>query len=187
VRRYVGESLVYGEDTEWRNGFTPMFYYEQTRKEIEREDNITDQRLSWAVSMQSFLMAADGFLACMAARNREFAHYRISRDTLAAVGMIGFFAAYITLGGVRASRMHVERVKEDWMKYSRREIVPEMAPHTFEHGPTIVFGRKYAVMIPVLMLMLLAWAIYLLAYTIVLGPQLWGNLWSLAIHYPKAF
>jgi hypothetical protein len=175
------------EDTRWKDEFTPKFYYEQTRKEIEREDNITHQRLTWAVAIQAFLMAAVGYLISgIGSQETVYLPMVVYREiTLGAIGCIGLASAWITLGGVRASRRHINRVKADWRRYDPRHmIVPELAPHTFGHGPAIAFGSKYAILIPCLMLA--AWAFYLAAYAALLGPPLCFNLGEVLKHYPDA-
>jgi len=164
-------------DAGWKKDFTPLVYYEHTRKEIEREDNITNQRLTWAVSIQAFLMAAVGFLLSgIWPTAREHLPALVFREmALGAVGLAGFVAAYISYQGVRASREHIARIKSDWFAFNKvLKVVPEMAPHTFGSGPGIVFGTKYALLIP--QGMQLGWVLYTIAYLVVIGPSLWTHL-----------
>lgn len=160
------------KDQGWRNCFTPLLYYEHTRKEIEREDNITHQRVTWAVSMQTFFMAAVVFLLSGAWPTPEecYGPVVVFRFLcMFVIGVAALVAAWITKGGVAASRAHIRRAKNDWRAYNDvLRIVPEMAPHTFGSGPGIAYGSKYADLIPRLLIGI--WTCYLLLFLIILGP-----------------
>lgn len=167
-------------DQSWKKDFTPLFYYEQTRKEIEREDNITNQRLTWSVSIQSFLMAAVAFLVSGTwppdGGNLRLVLFR--QLALGAMGVAGLVAAYISFRGVLASREHIRRAKNDWHTYNRElKLVPELAPHLFGDGPAIAFGSKYALLIP--RTMMAAWMVYLLTFFLVMGWDVGCNILKL--------
>ncbi len=160
-------------DTSWKQAFTPFAYYEHLRKEIEREDSITNQRLTSSISIQTFFMAAVVFLVS-GAWPEVTGHPRIILFRLFCLILVGFaalIASFITLMGVSASREHSRRVKKDWIHYnSCLNITPEMAPHAFGHGPKIKRGGGYAYWIPCAMVFM--WTAYLAIFWLTLGKGL---------------
>jgi hypothetical protein len=173
-------------EKDWRLEFTPHFYYEQLRKEIEREDGITNQRLTWSMSLQGFLIASMTFLLSGAwpiahALPLEYRGLRLllfRELALGAIGLVGIAVAYVTYKGVGASRSSISRVKEQWTEYNEiLRIVPSMAPQTYGHGATFPSGTSYAVFIPQVLLAL--WAAYLATYLAVLGPLVWAHVLAL--------
>ncbi len=161
-------------DQSWRNDFSPFTYYEHLRKEIEREDNITNQRLTSSISIQTFFMAAVVFLVSGAWPAATSDQSRIVLFRLLCLLLVGFaalIASLITLMGVNASREHSRRVKKDWLRYNEYlNITPEMAPQSFGHGPSIRFGGGYAYLIPLAMIVM--WSFYLIIFWLMLGRRL---------------
>lgn len=173
------KKLLANPGSNWQNEFTPAQYYNHLRKEIEREDGITNQRLTWAMNAQGFLIAALTILlvspwpsALVPQLPGEIRLLRVvifREFALLVVPAIGLVSAYITYRGVSASRQALEHVKNDWKAINDLLcIVPEMAPHAFGDGPRFVYGSRFAIFLPGVFALL--WLAYIAVYGMVLMP-----------------
>jgi hypothetical protein len=91
--------------------------YDQFRKYLTHEDDLVNQRTTWAITIQSFSLAAVGWVfsaltADMNARN----YYR----AIQAVHLIQFFCALgigvsiISAGGIAAAQTAIRRLEMNW-------------------------------------------------------------------------
>lgn len=171
----------------WEGEFTPKQYYEYLRREIEREDGITNQRLTWAMSIQGFLIASMSLLLSgawppqiaqetMTVLGDSMLRAVIFRElAIGGIGLIGLLSAMNTYIGIDASRTALDKVKRDWHTFNDIvKIVPEMAVHAFGHDHTSRFGSLYARAIPVLFCVL--WFLYLIVYCMILLPSLLSHI-----------
>lgn len=149
---------------------------------------LQNQRLTWAMTTQGFLIASITFLltspwppayAIDGSHEIRLLRVVILRElALFAVPIIGLLSAYITYRGVSASRAAIEKVKCDWHKINNTlRIVPEMSPQAFGHGVHFAFGSKFAVFLPVTVGLL--WIAYLAAYILVLLPLVLAHIRTL--------
>lgn len=159
-----GTSLV-NYTGDWQAAFTPLKYYDYVRKEIEREDNITNQRLTWAMAFQGFLIASMTFLLSGSWPDQadEMAHFR--KLVIGALGVVGFLAASLTVSGIDASRNAIDQVVKDWEAInSKLRIVPQFAPRTYGQEKHFLWGSRYVRLIPRLFQFM--WLAYFLAYVL---------------------
>lgn len=145
--------------------FTDKFYYETLRKEVEREDNITHQRITWLMTFQGFLIAAMTFLLSspwpVPGEHRGIVFIR--QAAIGAVGLTGLGLALVSRSGINASRHAIEQVIREWNAVNKQlEIVPQKAPRAFGEGNAYKWGSAYAKLLPFVFVIL--WIMYLVTY-----------------------
>lgn len=163
-------------DTSWLSelpdtSFSAAKYYDYLRTEIEREDGITNQRLTWAMTLQGFLVASMTFLlsGSWVSEPPGVATFRIL--AIGAIGIIGLLAAILTKAGIDASRNALDRVTSDWNEInSRIKMVPRLAPRMYGQGRPYFWGSLYARLIPRLFMVM--WIVYILFYVFIVFPRL---------------
>jgi hypothetical protein len=127
--------------------FTAKFYYECLRKEIEREDGITHQRLTWLMTFQGFLIAAVALLLASSwpLPDQHSGIVLLRRLAIGAVGITGFILAAVSASGIQASRDALDNVIRDWEHVNKHLlIVPQRAPRTFGEGISYTWGNGFA-------------------------------------------
>lgn len=140
----------------------PEKYYQYLREEIEREDNITNQRLTWTITFQGFLINAMAFLFVFF-WDTSIGIYFVRKLALIAIGFIGLQIGFITYIGVMASRDSIRRAKINWTwRDEIWKLYPNSVPQTFGQGNTFHGGTIHAERIPRLFIWM--WSAYLIGY-----------------------
>ncbi|MDQ0512271.1 hypothetical protein [Ancylobacter amanitiformis] len=139
----------------------PKLYYDYVRDEIEHEDNITNQRLTWAITFQGFLIGAIGVLVGFNWTGGD-AVIALRKVILAVLPVMGISFGIIALGGIWASRKAIEKVKEDWEERNNVwGLYPNRVPQAYGQGSAFNVGTGYAVWIA--KLFIVTWLVILLA------------------------
>jgi hypothetical protein len=156
------------EDLTWLNELSPDTfsadkYYHYLRSEIEREDGITNQRLTWAMTFQGFLIASMTFLLQGSWVSEPKGIEVFRKLAVGAIGLVGLLTALLTKSGIDASRDALDRVTSDWEKInSKIKMVPRLAPRPYGQGRPYFWGSLYARLMPRLFLFM--WTVYFLVY-----------------------
>lgn len=128
-------------------------YYEFLRDEIKREDDITNQRLTWAMAIQGFLIGS-------ITANLSFGWDLNAKIPLAiifskyalflVIGLSGFTFAFITYLGVLGARRSIDYTKTLWEERNDAwALYPDYVPQPCGREKAFTFGRYYALGIPV--------------------------------------
>jgi hypothetical protein len=152
-------------DRSWDAKFTLFTYYKFLREKVRREDDLTNQRTTWSMQFQGFLVAAMALLLSSSkwtggmTAGIEF----LRLLTFPAIGLMGLSLACMTRAGVAASRDAIIKVKSYWQCYVDRDlqIVPSRAPRTYGRWQQHQIGTRYVLWIPTMFL--LFWSVYLSA------------------------
>ena len=122
------------KDTENSVLFTRLEYYKFAREEIQREDNITHQRLTSSLTFQGFLVASVAIVVGRApvgpnqTGSMVDLHYTIL-IVLLGVGFFGAVLAWFSYRGVKASRISLNDAREEWKAKNKLwHIHPDFAP-----------------------------------------------------------
>jgi hypothetical protein len=79
-------------------------YYDYLRREIEREDGITHQRLTWILTFQGFLISAVTAMLALGWSSAEPPIPSMRWLSLGALAAVGLAFGHLALKGVMASR-----------------------------------------------------------------------------------
>lgn len=83
-------------------------YYLQIRDQIKHEDNLCNNRMTWLISLQSFLFGAYGFTANISPSNTSI---ETARSAFCTVGIISASAIALSL---MASRQSSNKLVDRW-------------------------------------------------------------------------
>jgi hypothetical protein len=168
------------EKLEAKDEFPIKMYYENLRKEIEREDNITNQRMTWSITAQGFLIAAIAFLfsspwpivgSVVSTGSIEHSNIFIPGASvekivaariwlIQSLGFVGLSVSIASFVGIWGARTALNGVRKEWEKLnSHLEIVPYYVPRTYGDGFAFVFGGSLAIVLPFLFICM--WIVYL--------------------------
>ena len=150
---------------EWEKTFTPETYYKYLREEIEREDDITHQRITWSLQFQGFLVASMTFLIGGAWTGVPGDVLTVRKLLPFGIAIVGLAVAMNAKRGVAGSREAINKVKNHWENKIDAEfhITPVLAPRTFgKVDQTLALKRSYAVQITSIFVK--AWWVFLIGY-----------------------
>lgn len=137
-------------------------YYTFVRDEIKHEDDITNQRLTWAITFQGFLIAAIGTLIGFVWSGGD-AIIALRKVTLAVLPCIGIVFGIIAYNGIWASRTAIQAVKDGWeIRNGVWNLYPDHVPQAFGQGDAFRSGTGYAVSIA---------RMFILIWIIILGSE----------------
>lgn len=165
--------------------FTRLRYYEFCRKEIEREDNITHQRLTTSLTFQGFLVASmavifSRILPQSGSVNLDSLNI-ITIPVLIAIGIIGLVIAWYSYKGVEASRVSLDSAREEWRAKNDQwgvhpDFAPQMTGRKIVRGKgsfdAFLYGRTFAVAIPRLFMVM--WTAFIIYILLLVGIKLLG-------------
>jgi len=122
-------------------------FYEYTIRQIEREQGLVNNRLSWMLTFQGFLFAA---IALSTNQDAEPAIRAVFRNVIPAIGIA---VALLALVGVHAAALSSNEIKVKW----RKRDGFEQYPPTFGTRTISILGRITSYGIPISVV--LAWVL----------------------------
>lgn len=148
-------------------------YYQFLREEIGREDNLTNQRLTWALSFQGFLISAVTILISFAwpssgtgAALNASEITVMRRVSVVALPLVGLAFGHIAFVGILASRQSLASVKRHWEERNRIwGLFPDKVPQAFGQRSTFSAGSLYPLGLSLLFIVM--WQIFLVIYVYV--------------------
>ncbi|MBB1248360.1 hypothetical protein [Rhizobium sp. G21] len=137
-------------------------YYKYLRQEIEREDQITHQRLTWSMTFQGFLISA--LAALMALSWDGPVEIVILRKlSLMAISIIGLRVAILSFAGIQASRKSIELTKLNWdIRNKIWGLYPNFAPQPCGQNGVFSTGTQFTTEIPKHFIYM--WTLFLFGY-----------------------
>ena len=134
-------------------------YYQIIRSQIEHEDNLINQRLSWFVAAQAFLFSAYAILlnAPSQVRLQRFATQQeilFSLIPLVAIGVS--ILIYITVIAAMLAMANLRRLLEGHMKEEESALLPPVQGYR----QTLLLGQASPVLIP--LLFMISWIVFLI-------------------------
>jgi hypothetical protein len=134
-------------------------YYQLIRSQIEHEDNLINQRLSWFVASQAFLFSAYAILLNAPSRVRlqSFATQQNILFSLIPVVAIGMsILIYITVIAALLAMANLRRLLESHMKEEKSALLPPVQGYR----QTLLLGQASPVLIP--FLFMISWIVLLI-------------------------
>ncbi|MGE0279591.1 MAG: hypothetical protein AB7P20_03110 [Rhizobiaceae bacterium] len=137
-------------------------YYEYFRQEIEREDEITHQRVTWTMTFQGFIISAITLLLILDWGSKPV--LPIGRLAVFVISFIGVCIGLISLLGITASRRSIRDAKEAWKirNIAWGNLYPKYVPQAHGQGGAFRRGNMYAIFMAVLFTAM--WAIFFCGY-----------------------
>jgi hypothetical protein len=142
-----------------RESIPGIQYYEIIRSQIEHEDNLINQRLSWFVASQAFLFSAYAILlnAPPQVRLQGFATQQeilFSLIPLVAIGMSIFI--YITVIAAMLATANLRRLLKTHMNEKDSALLPPIQGYR----QTLLLGQASPILIP--FLFVISWIVLLI-------------------------
>ena len=134
-------------------------YYQIIRSQIEHEDNLINQRLSWFVASQAFLFSAYAILlnAPSQVRLQSFATQQNILFSIIPVVAIGMsILIYITVIAALLAMANLRRLLESHMKEEESALLPPVQGYR----QTFLLGQASPVLIP--FLFIISWIVLLI-------------------------
>lgn len=134
-------------------------YYQIVRSQIEHEDNLINQRLSWFVGAQAFLFSAYAILlnAPSQVRLQRFATQQeilFSLIPLVAIGVS--ILIYITVVAAMLAMANLRRLLEGHMKEEESALLPPVQGYR----QTLLLGQASPILMP--FLFMISWIVLLI-------------------------
>jgi hypothetical protein len=134
-------------------------YYQIIRSQIEHEDNLINQRLSWFVAAQAFLFSAYAILlnAPWQVRLQRFATQQeilFSLIPLVAIGVS--ILIYITVVAAMLAMANLRRLLEGHMKEEESALLPPVQGYR----QTLLLGQASPLLMP--FLFMISWIVLLI-------------------------
>ena len=140
-------------------GVSGIEYYKIIRSQIEHEDNLINQRLSWFLAAQAFLFTAYAILlnAPTEVRAQKFAAQQDLLFLLVPIVAIGLSVLiYTTVFAAMIAMAHLRRLLESHVKEQERTVLPPVQGYRL----TLVLGQAAPILIPLLFIVI--WIILLI-------------------------
>jgi hypothetical protein len=134
-------------------------YYQLIRSQIEHEDNLINQRLSWFVAAQAFLFSAYAILLNAASQVRlpSFAAQQAVLFSLIPLVAIGVcILIYITVFAAMLAMANLRRLLESHLEQEQRALFPPVQGYR----QTLLLGQALPVLMP--FLFLVGWIVLLI-------------------------
>jgi hypothetical protein len=134
-------------------------YYQIIRSQIEHEDNLINQRLSWFVAAQAFLFSAYAILlnAPSQVRVRSFATQQEILFILIPLVAIGVgILIYITVIAAMLATANLRRLLKTHMNEKDSALLPPIQGHR----QTLLLGQASPILIP--LLFMISWIVLLI-------------------------
>ena len=133
-------------------------YYQIIRSQIEHEDNLINQRLSWFVAAQAFLFSAYAILLNAPSQVRqEFATQQEILFFLIPLVAIGVsILIYITVIAAMLAMANLRRLLESHLKEEESALLPPVQGYR----QTLLLGQASPVLIP--FLFMISWIVLLI-------------------------
>jgi len=134
-------------------------YYQIIRSQIEHEDNLINQRLSWFVAAQAFLFSAYAILlnAPSQVRLQRFATQQETLFSLIPLVAIGVsILIYITVVAAMLAMANLRRLLEGHMKEEESALLPPVQGYR----QTLLLGQASPILIPLLFMS--SWVVLLI-------------------------
>ncbi len=128
-------------------------YYKIIRSQIEHEDNLINQRLSWFIAAQAFLFTAYAILlnAPTDVRAQKFATQQNLLLFLVPVVAIGMsILIYTTIFAATIAMAHLRRLLESRVQEKERARLPPVQGYRF----TLLLGQAAPILIPLLFIVI---------------------------------
>jgi hypothetical protein len=133
-------------------------YYQIIRSQIEHEDNLINQRLSWFLAAQAFLFSAYAILlnAPSQVRLQRFATQQEILFTLIPLVAIGASVLiYVTVFAAMLAMANLRRLLEGHMKEEESALLPPVQGYR----QTLLLGQASPILIP--FLFMISWIVFL--------------------------
>lgn len=141
-------------------------YYEYLRDEIQREDELTHQRITWIINLNSFLINAFGILLVFSWDHLPPDIALMRRVAIIVVGIVGLTSAVNSITGISAARRSLEEVKIRWERLNEKwKLYPNKAPQAYAQRKPFSSGRHHSIMICYTFVVM--WVIFLAGYMII--------------------
>ena len=140
-------------------GVSGIEYYKIIRSQIEHEDNLINQRLSWFLAAQAFLFTAYAILlnAPTEVRAQKFATQQDLLFLLVPIVAIGLSVLiYTTVFAAMIAMAHLRRLLESHVKEQERAVLPPVQGYRL----TLVLGQAAPILIPLLFIVI--WIVLLI-------------------------
>lgn len=125
-------------------------YYEYLREEVDREDEIQNQRVMWCVTFQGFLISG---LAVLLVFPWDVPPdiLLLRRLAIFGVGTFGLLLALAALMGIIASRFSIDSVRAQWEdRNAIWKLFPHLVPQAYGQKGAFRGGRLYALFLPLI-------------------------------------
>jgi hypothetical protein len=133
-------------------------YYQIVRSQIEHEDNLINQRLSWFVAAQAFLFSAYAILlnAPSEVRLERFAtQQKILFFLIPLVAIGASILIYITVVAAMLAMANLRRLLEGYMKEEESALLPPVQGYR----QTLLLGQASPILMP--FLFMISWIVLL--------------------------
>jgi hypothetical protein len=133
--------------------------YQIIRSQIEHEDNLINQRLSWFVAAQAFLFSAYAILlnAPSSMRLQRFATQQdILFPLIPVVAICMSILIYTTIIAAIMAMAHLRRLLEGHLKEQERACLPQV--QGYRH--TLLLGQASPILIP--LVFMISWIVLLI-------------------------
>lgn len=137
---------------------TPEQYYAIIRQQIEHEDNLIGQRLSWLVASQSFLFTAYAITVSNAGPNHAPALIDMMRLLTWLIPVTAILTSGLIYAAIVAGTIAIARLRGLYHDYIDRAAVQGLPPVQGYRG-TQVLGQAAPMLLP--MVFLLGWVVLL--------------------------
>lgn len=125
-------------------------FYDYAVRQLERELNLINNRLSWMLTFQGLLFAA---IALVAHKDTEQATRVVFRNVIPTIGIV---VAFLALAGVHAAHLSIKDIKTKWkQKLGHWEFSPAFGTST-----SSILGRVPSYGIPISIA--IAWFLFLI-------------------------
>ncbi len=131
------------------NQLSPLEHYRLVRSQIEHEDNLVSQRLSWLLASQSFLFTA----YAITLNGPSQSHFKMfeTHSTLLMnlLIVVGIVSALLIWASILAGFSAMKRLRQDFRKSLAGEL-PVGVPPLQTTGTLLRFGQLGPIFIPLL-------------------------------------
>jgi hypothetical protein len=133
-------------------------YYQIIRSQIEHEDNLINQRLSWFVAAQAFLFSAYAILlnAPSQVRLQRFATQEILFSLIPLVAIGVSILIYITVVAAMLAMANLRRLLEGHVKEEESALLPPVQGYR----QTLLLGQASPILMP--FLFMISWIVLLI-------------------------
>ena len=138
---------------------TAAEYYDQVRRQIEHEDNLATQRLSWLMASQSFLLSAYAIILSGMQSGKSKTPLELYRANFChLLPIIGILSSGLIYASICGGMLAIGRLRSDWASHKPQTSVFKRPPIQ-SGGVSFLLGQSAPRLLP---LVLVGLWIYLL-------------------------
>jgi hypothetical protein len=127
----------------------PIEHYRAVRSQIEHEDNLVAQRLSWLLASQSFLFTAYAITLNGPVQSHFKSFEASSALLMSLLGVVGIVSAVLIWVSILAGMAAMRKLRLDFERYVGSDL-PRSLPPIQTRGLELRFGQLGPLLIPLL-------------------------------------